>query len=103
MINIGYIEQKSIFYHTILAEEAHYYLQNNIKRLSVLVNTELAFCFEKGHCAASSYLKEKHRLTLNYSMFHVTWTLLKIKIVLQISDEISVLLIAALGFKLNLS
>ena len=56
MINIGYIEQKSIFYHTILAEEAHYYLQNNIKRLSVLVNTELAFCFEKGHCADSSYL-----------------------------------------------
>ena len=25
------------------------------KRLSLLVNTELALCFEKGHCAESSY------------------------------------------------
>ena len=51
------------------------YLQNNIKQiiinqngLPLLINTELALCFGKGHCADSSYNKTclfpKHVLEL---------------------------------------
>ena len=35
MINIGYNEHKSIFHHTILVSQAHYYLKNNIKRIVI--------------------------------------------------------------------
>ena len=38
MIDIEYIEQKGIFYHTILVLEARYYLQNNIKRIIINQN-----------------------------------------------------------------
>ena len=37
-MQIREIEQKSIFYHTILVQEAHYYLQNNIKRIVINQN-----------------------------------------------------------------